>query len=127
MRLARLDIRLAQDLLKTCRQVFTHMIKLGLLSKLLKPPLSGDILPHELNRSLGAHVDLSQLAVYLNGEDEISLSVKMKKCTFKCSKITGKENVKTGAVTYEENNLTLEIIKGCQTIYSMVLKPVSYY
>ena len=76
-------------------------IKLGLLSKLLKPPLSGDILPHELNRSLGAHVDLSQLAVYLNGEDEISLSVKMKKCTFKCSKITGKENVKTGAVTYE--------------------------
>ena len=33
----------------------------------------------------------------------------------------------TGTVTYEENNLTLEIIKGSQTIYSMVLKPVSYY
>ena len=33
----------------------------------------------------------------------------------------------TGTVTYEGNNLTLEIIKDAQTIYSMVLKPVSYY
>ena len=36
-------------------------------------------------------------------------------------------DIYTGTATYEENNLTLEIIKGSQTIYSMVLKPVSYY
>ena len=36
-------------------------------------------------------------------------------------------DIYTGSVTYKENNLTLEIIKGSQTIYSMVLKPISYY
>ena len=36
-------------------------------------------------------------------------------------------SIYTGTVTYEENNLTLEIIKGSQTIYSIRLKPVPYY
>ena len=45
-----------------------------------------------------------------------------------CLNIAGFEIMPTKrAATYEENNLTLEIIKGSQTIYSMVLKPVSYY
>ena len=36
-------------------------------------------------------------------------------------------DIYTGTVTYEGNNLTLEITKDFQTIYSMVLKPVAYY